>query len=81
MSTPVNSIEIKLVNHVICEIKQLRKGEIDCANRMMMERIEASNRLRAMKCLMATGDSQYDSLISFLYEQLKEMSTKLILNY
>jgi hypothetical protein len=81
MSTPVNSIEIKLVNHVICEIKQLRKGEIDCANRMMMERIEASNRLRAMKCLIATGDSQYDSLISFLYEQLKEMSTKLILNY
>jgi len=46
-----------------------------------MERIEASNRLRAMKCLIATGDSQYDSLISFLYEQLKEMSTKLILNY
>lgn len=81
MSTPVKSIEIKLVDHVICEIKQLRKGEIDCANRMMMERIEASNRLRAMKCLMATGDSQYDSLIRFLYEQLKEMSTKLILNY
>lgn len=81
MSTAVNSIEIKLVDHVICEIGKLRKGEIDCANRMMMERIEASNRLRAMKCLIASGDSQYDSLISFLYEQLKEMSTKLILNY
>ena len=81
MSTPVKSIERKLVDHVICEIKQLRKGEIDLANRMMMERIEASNRLRAMKCLMATGDSQYDSLIGFLYEQLKEISTKLILNY
>lgn len=80
MSTPVRSIEIKLVDHVICEINQLRKGEIDCANRMMMERIEASNRLRAMKCLIATEDSQYDSLISFLYEQLKEMNTKLILN-
>jgi hypothetical protein len=81
MSTAVNSIEIKLVDHAVCEISKLRKGEINCANRMMMERIEASNRLRAMKCLMATGDSQYNSLISFLYEQLKEMSTKLILNY
>ena len=77
----VNSINVKLVNHVICEINQLKKGEIACANRMLTERIELSNRFEAMNCLIATGDSQYDDLISFLYEQIKEMSSKIILNY
>lgn len=81
MSTAVNKFEIQFVHHTICEIAQLRKGEINCANQMMKERIEAKNRLRAMNCLIATGDSQYSELISFLYEQLKEMSTKLTTKY
>ena len=77
MSTAVKHIEAQFVDHTVCEINQLKRGEIDCANRMLMERIEAKNRLRAMNCLIATGDSQYQQLIEFLYEQIKEMSTKL----
>lgn len=81
MSTPLNSIEIKLVDHTICEINQLKKGEISCANKMLTQRIEASNRLFAIKCLITADDSENDNLISYLYEQLKEMTSMLILKY
>ena len=77
----INDIKIKMVDHAICEINQLKKGEISCANKMLTERIEETNRIYAMECLIATNDSDYDSLIEFLYEQIKEMSTKLILKY
>ncbi len=80
MST-LSDIKVKMVNHMICEIGQLRKGEISCANQMLIERIEEMDRIRAMECLIATGDSTYDDLISYIYEQVKEMSTKLILKY
>jgi len=77
----ISDIEIKMADHMVCEIAQLKKGEISCANKMLVERIEEMDRIRAMECLIATGDSTYDSLIKFLYEQIKEMSTKLILKY
>jgi len=77
----VSDIKTKMVDHMVCEINQLRKGEISCANKMLVERIEEMDRIYAMECLIATGDSTYDSLISYIYEQVKEMSTKLILKY
>lgn len=77
MSTPINSLKIRLVDSTVCEIRLLKKGEIKCADQLLKERIEATNRLEAMNCLIATGDSQYNDLISYLYEQLKEMATKL----
>jgi hypothetical protein len=48
---------------------------------MLNERMEEMDRIRAMECLIATGDSTYDDLISYIYEQTKEMTTKLILKY
>ena len=80
MST-LSDIKIKMVNHGICELVQLEKGEISCADKMLTERIGEMNRIRAMECLIATGDSTYDDLISYIFEQVKEMSTKLILKY
>jgi hypothetical protein len=77
----VSDIKIKMVNHMVCEITQLKRGEISCANKMLTERIEEMDRIFAMECLIATGDSTYNSLIKYIYEQIKEMSTKLILKY
>lgn len=79
MSTAIKSFEIRFVDHTVCEINKLKRGEIDCANQMLRERIEAKNRLRAMNCLIATGNSEYSSLISYLYEQIKEITSKLII--
>lgn len=79
MSTVTNSFNIRFVDHTVCEINKLKKGEVDCANQMLKERIEAKNRLRAMNCLIATEDSTYNLLISYLYEQLKELTSKLII--
>lgn len=73
------SIQAKFVEHMVCEIGRLKKGEIDCANRMLLERTEAMDRYDAMVCLMAKNDSQYSDIISYIYEQVKEMTTKLIL--
>lgn len=78
MST-ITNLEARFVQHAVCEINMLKKGEIDLANQMLKERIEAENRLRAMKCLIAENDSQYDDLRNYLYEQLKEMANKLII--
>jgi len=77
----ISDIKTKMVDHMVCEIAQLKKGEISCANQMLIERIEEMDRIYAMECLIATGDSTYDSLIKYIYEQVKEMSTKLILKY
>ena len=71
--------EIKFVDHMVCEIGKLKKGEISCANRMLLERMEAMDRQYAMDCLIAKNDHQYNDLISYIYEQVKEMTTKLIL--
>lgn len=76
MST-LSNIEIRLVDHMVCEIATIKKGEIACANQMLIERIEAMNRLFAMECLIDTGDSDYDETISYIFEQIKEMVTKL----
>jgi hypothetical protein len=80
MST-LSNIEIQIVNHTVCEIEMIKKGEMQCADKMLKDRIALENRYWALKCLMDTGDSQYDDLISYLYEQTKEMLTKLILKY
>jgi len=73
----ISSLEIRFIDNTVCEIETLKKGEITCANRMLTERIEAKNRLRAMQCLIDAGDSQYDDIISYLYEQCKEMANRL----
>lgn len=73
------SIQAKFVEHMVCEIGRLKKGEISCANRMLMERVEAMDRYDAMVCLMEKDDAQYSDIISYIYEQVKEMTTKLIL--
>jgi len=77
----ISDIKTKMVDHMVCEITQLKRGEISCANQMLIERIEEMDRIYAMECLIATGDSTYDTLIEYIYEQVKEMSTKLILKY
>lgn len=76
MST-ISNLEIRMVYNTVCEINKLKKGEIDCANRMLVERIEAKNRIRAMRCLIDEGDSSYDDIITYLYEQAKEMANRL----
>lgn len=76
MST-LNSIEIRIVDHMVCEIEAIKMGEIACANKMLIERIEAMNRLFSLECLIDFDDSEYDSLITYIFEQLKEMTTKL----
>lgn len=71
------SIQVKIVDHAVCEINQLKKGEISCANQMLKERVELENRYWAMNCLIDSGGDS--DLIQYLYEQIKEMATKLII--
>lgn len=76
MST-VSKINTTLVQNAVCEIQLLKQGNLSCANDMLVTRIECENRIQAMQCLIDTGDSQYNDLVSFLYEQIKELSNKL----
>lgn len=73
-------IKSRLVQNVVCEIELLKMGKIDCADSMLTERIAAMDRLWALECLMDTGDSTYDEVVSYLYEQLKELAAKLTIN-
>ena len=75
-----SDFDIRLVDHTVCEIDTLKKGEISCANDMLKYRIETKNRLRAMDCLVELNDSSYDSIIKYLYEQVKELILKLTIN-
>lgn len=68
--------QIKVVDHAICEINQIKKGEITYANRMLMERIEIMDRMWALDCLIDGGGDI--SITSYINEQIKEMATKLI---
>ena len=76
MST-LSNIKKSLISHAICEIEQLRQGNTDCANNMLFERIEIENRIFAIECLIAEDNSEYESLISFIFEHIKELSNKL----
>ena len=76
MST-ISDIEVRLVEHGICEVTELKQGNIKCADNMLNERACAMNRLFSLKCLIAEDDSANDDLISHLYEQIKEIVTKL----
>ena len=71
------SIPIKIVDHTVCEIDSLRKGYISCADQMLKERIAIMDRLWAMNCLIASGADS--DITSYLYEQIKELATKLII--
>lgn len=73
----LNSLEIRLIDHMVCEVRTIKKGEIACANQMLIERMEAMNRLNAMQCLIAEDDSEYTELIEYIFQQTKEMVTKL----
>lgn len=76
MST-LNRIKTTLVQHAACEVDKLSIGDMACADDMLWERIETDNRIFAIECLIAKDDAQYQSLIEFLYEQLKELNVKL----
>ena len=76
----INDMEIRLVNSVICEIELLEKGEITLADNMMKERINAKNRLFSLKCLLKKNDEQYKNLVVFLFQQTREMISKLIIS-
>ena len=73
------SFDRQIVDHMVCEIQMIRKGEIECANKMLTQRIEAMDRIWAMECLIAKDDSEYDEIISYIYEQIKEIVSKLII--
>lgn len=62
---------------MVCEIDELKKGNISCANQMLIERIELMNRLSAHTCLSEWGGDS--AITSYLWEQIKEMATKLII--
>lgn len=73
------NFQVKFVDHMVCEIGKLKKGEITCANRMLIERVHAMDKHDAMMCLIEAGEDDNRNLISYLYEQVKEITTKLIL--
>ena len=73
------SLQVKFVDHIVCEIGRLKKGEITCANRMLLERVHAMDKYDAMMCLIEAGGTSNNTLISYLYKQVKEITTKLIL--
>lgn len=68
-----------MVEHAVCEIGKLKKGEVSNANQMLIERMENMNRLWALQCLIDQDDSDNDDIISYLYEQIKEITSKVIL--
>ncbi len=73
----LNGLEIRLVDHMVCEIHTIKKGEVLCADRMLTERMEAMNRLSAMQCLISANDSEYAELIEYIFQQTKEIVSKL----
>lgn len=73
----LNALEIRLIGHMVCEIDTIKKGEISCANQMLIERMEAMNRLNAMECLIAEDDSEYAEVIDYIFQQTREMVSKL----
>lgn len=75
----VNDFKVKMVEHGICELNVLKKGDVTTANKMLTERMENMNRLWALQCLIDQNDSDNDEIISYLYEQIKELTSKIIL--
>jgi len=71
--------KIRLVKNVICEINCLKEGNIKCADQMLQFREEAYNRIWAMECLIAEDDSTLQPIIEYMYEQIKELTLKLII--
>lgn len=78
MSTTAN-FDIQIVDHMVCEIAEIKKGNIECANKMLIQRTEAMDRIWAMECLIAKDDNEYNTLIKYIYEQIKELVSKLII--
>lgn len=71
MST-VSDIEISLVQHAVCEIRELEKGNMSKAGKMLSRRRAAYNRLYIAKCYRDTY-SENKSLVDYLLEQCKEI--------
>jgi len=72
----VNS-KYRIMQSVLCEIDFLRLGNMSCANNILQERIEVMDRLWAMEKLVRENNSEYDSIITYLYEQIKELTLAL----
>lgn len=67
----------RVVQSVLCEIDQLRLGNLDCANNLLQERIEVMDRMWAFQCIKAENDDSYDSLLFYLDQQIKELTLAL----
>lgn len=63
----------ELVQTTNCEITMLKRGNMDCANKILTVRRGATIRVFIIECLLAQ-ESTDQAMINYLYEQVKEMT-------
>lgn len=63
----------ELVQTTNCEITMLKRGNMDCANKMLKVRRGATIRVFMIECLQEEDVPDTD-MINYLYEQVKEMT-------
>lgn len=76
----------ELAKTVSCEISALKRGNLECANKMMAVRHGAQIRVFIIECLLEREDADFieecpglqsgstQAMINYLYEQVKEMT-------
>ena len=73
----LSSNKTRIIQSVLCEIDYIKQGDLSCADNMLKERVEVMDRIWAMESLHAEDNSDYDSLIFFLNQQINELTLAL----
>ena len=72
-----SELKTLMVTSTICEIDELEKGDIACADKMLNLRHAAYIRMYIMGCL-EDEYTTYKAVIEYCYEQVKEILQLLI---